>query len=79
MDKVTLEIAIERDLAEEAERQGVDVVAEAERMLRRRLAPYKAVADDEARRWREENAEAIAFNNQELERNGLWSDGYRLF
>lgn len=39
----------------------------------------KAVATEKARRWAEENAEAIKFNNEELERNGLWSDGLRLF
>ncbi|HZB37662.1 MAG TPA: type II toxin-antitoxin system CcdA family antitoxin [Beijerinckiaceae bacterium] len=36
-------------------------------------------SDEEARRWEERNAEAIRESNEELRRNGLWSDGYRLF
>jgi transcriptional regulator with XRE-family HTH domain len=29
--------------------------------------------------WKNRNAAAIRHNNEELERAGLWSDGYRLF
>lgn len=79
MDKVKREIAIDRDLAEAAERLGLDLGVEAERTLRRRLASLDARAEHVARSWREENADAIAFNNEELENRGLWSDGYRLF
>ena len=39
----------------------------------------KQVREEKARRWREENAEAIRLSNEELERNGLWSDEHRLF
>ena len=42
--------------------------------------PEKGTAsDEEARRWEERNAEAIRTSNEELQRSGLWSDGYRLF
>jgi antitoxin CcdA len=79
MDKVRLEIAIDRDLADHAEQHGLDVSAEAERGLRRRLGSTGLDTDEAARRWREENAEAIRISNEELERDGLWSDGHRLF
>jgi antitoxin CcdA len=39
----------------------------------------EAVRDALAQEWRRRNADAIRHNNEELERNGLWSDGYRLF
>jgi hypothetical protein len=44
MDKVTFEFASDRDLADKAERLGVELPAEAERMLRRRLGPPAAVS-----------------------------------
>jgi antitoxin CcdA len=37
------------------------------------------VREEKARRWQENNAEAIRLSNEELERNGLWSDEHRLF
>jgi post-segregation antitoxin (ccd killing protein) len=43
------------------------------------LEAGKEAADERARRWEEENAEAIRESNEELRRNGLWSDRYRLF
>lgn len=61
-----------------------DLVAEAKALklnLSRLLEPAlrDRVRDEKARRWRENNAEAIHISNEELEKNGLWSDGYRLF
>jgi post-segregation antitoxin (ccd killing protein) len=41
--------------------------------------PDEEPSDEKARRWEEENAEAIHVSNEELKRNGLWSDRYRLF
>lgn len=73
MDKVTIEVAIDRDLLDEAEHLEVSIPEALDAAMRAR------VRDEKARRWREENAEAIAFNNRELQENGLWSDGLRLF
>ncbi len=39
----------------------------------------KEEREEEARRWLAENAEAIRLSNEEIERNGLWCDDYRLF
>jgi post-segregation antitoxin (ccd killing protein) len=41
--------------------------------------PREDTADERARLWEEENAKAIEASNEELKRNGLWSNGYRLF
>lgn len=37
------------------------------------------ICEEKARRWCEDNAEAIRLSNLELEKNGLWCDEYRLF
>lgn len=39
----------------------------------------EALREERARRWKAENADAIKYWNEELEKNGLWSDGLRLF
>ncbi len=62
----------------------VELVAEAKALklnLSRMLedALRQQLRDEKARRWREQNAEAIRLSNEELERNGLWSDEHRLF
>ncbi len=68
---ITVEIAA--DLLDEAERLGTDLVAVAERAL------TTAIRDARRTQWRQENAGAITEANEELARNGLWSDGLRLF
>ena len=68
---VTLEIS--EDLLAEAKRLGTDLTALAERAL------TNAIRDARRARWREENREAIEEANEELKRNGLWSDGLRQF
>jgi antitoxin CcdA len=79
--KVTREVKIDADLLANAEKAGLDLTNIVEHALGRALSMRGQGPRDEdrARRWREENAEAIAFNNAEIERNGLWSDGLRLF
>jgi antitoxin CcdA len=79
--KTTREVQIDADLLARAEQAGLDLAKTVDRALRRALSITGEGPRDEerARRWREENAEAIAFNNAEIERNGLWSDGLRLF
>jgi antitoxin CcdA len=39
----------------------------------------KVIRDKQSEQWRLENREAIAETNRETEREGLWSDGLRLF
>lgn len=38
-----------------------------------------AVQAERAGRWAEENADAIAAYNERIVRDGMWSDGLRLF
>ena len=81
--KVVLKVEVEAESVERAKEVGLDVSQTVELALRRALAfrPGERTPRDEerARRWREDNAEAIRASNEELERNGLWSDGLRLF
>jgi antitoxin CcdA len=81
--KVKIELDIDAHLLADAERAGIDVSQTVERALRRRLgahsSEWRADQAEQARLWREQNAEAIRLSNEELERNGLWSDGLRLF
>jgi antitoxin CcdA len=63
---------------------GADLVAEAKALdlnLSRIMeeALRTRIREEKARRWQEQNAEAIRLSNEELEKNGLWSDEYRLF
>lgn len=71
--KRAVNLSVRADLVEEAKALGTNISAVLEAALevenRRRRAE----------RWREENAAAIDEANAELERNGLWSDGLRLF
>jgi antitoxin CcdA len=71
--RTVISVEISEELVEEAERFGTDLVAVAERALE------VALRDARRSKWREENAEAIKEANEELARNGLWSDGLRLF
>jgi post-segregation antitoxin (ccd killing protein) len=74
MDKVTIEVAIERDLLDEAERKGVDVQAEAERGLRRKLGRLSlSPAEIEAIKA------SIEASNRFIEEHGLLSDEWRKF
>jgi antitoxin CcdA len=68
-----IQLEMDAVLLSKAEAEGIDLSAELEHTLRTRLAHI------EAERWQRENSVAIQHNNDELERNGLWSDGYRLF
>ena len=66
-------VSIRADLVDEAKALGTNMSAVLERALEDEHRRHRA------ERWREENAAAIDEANAELERNGLWSDGLRLF
>jgi len=66
-------LLVDGALLDDAEALGINLSQAAEEALE------QAVAAEKARRWLEENAEAIAFNNARIERVGLWSDDFRLF
>lgn len=66
MPKRAVNLSIDADLAEEAKTRGVNMSAQLEEALRVRIAELKA------KEWLEENREAIAAANAELELNGMW-------
>jgi antitoxin CcdA len=66
-------LTLDAELVAEAKALGLNLSRTVEEALRER------VREEKARRWQEENAEAIAFNNAQIEREGLWCDEYRLF
>ena len=56
-----------------AKEMKVNLSATLEEALRERAR------DEERRRWKEENREAIEAFNRRIERDGVWSDGLRRF
>lgn len=72
--RTTVSVSLDRELVEAATRGGFELASVIEDGLRRRVR-----AEARAKRWAEDNREAIEHSNAELERNGLWSDGLRLF
>ena len=78
MGKVELNIGVEPELVEQAARLGVSIAAMDERTLRLHLQKVDpAGAEARAKRWAEENAEAIAEHNRFVAEYGLLSDHYR--
>jgi antitoxin CcdA len=73
MARKPVNVSLDADLLAEAKALSLNLSRALEEGLRAR------VKAEQARRWREENAEAIRLSNDELDRNGLWSDGLRLF
>lgn len=71
--KRAVNLSVRADLVEDARQFGTNLSALLERAL---LEEHKR---QRIERWREENHEAIVEANEELARNGLWSDRLRLF
>jgi antitoxin CcdA len=72
-EKRAVNLSVRTDLVEDAKRLGINLSAVFEGALE------KERTRREAANWRETNRQAIEEANQELERNGLWSDRLRLF
>ena len=69
---------VDPELLENAARIGLSVEGLSERDLRLRLQKLDpAGAEGRARRWAEENAEAIREHNAAIDRRGLISDHFR--
>lgn len=66
-------VSLDTGLVGEAKRLGINVSRACEHGL------AAQVADERARRWRAENAEAIAASNDFVEKNGLPLAGLRRF
>lgn len=79
MDKVELKkIEIEPELLEQAARLGIDVTGVDERTLRLYLQKVDpAGAEARAKRWSEENAEAIRLHIERIDRYGVFGEDLR--
>ncbi len=78
MGKVELNIGIEPELVEQAERLGISIAGMSEVQLRLHLQKVDpAGAEARAKRWAEENAEAIKDHNRRIRERGLLSDHFR--
>jgi antitoxin CcdA len=78
MGKVERNIGIDPELPEQAQRLGISIAGMDERALRLHLQKVDpAGAEARARRWAEENAEAIEQHNRSVEEYGLLSDDFR--
>ena len=78
MGKVDLNIGVDPELLAQAERLGIDVGGMDERSLRLHLQKVDpAGAEARAKRWAEENAEAIDDHNRRIAERGLLSDHIR--
>ena len=74
MDAPEFNVGIEPDLLAQAEKLGLSVAGMSEARLRVHLQKIDpAGAADRARRWAQENAEAIAEHNRFIEEHGLLS------
>lgn len=81
MPKNENSIAVDSDLLGQGRQLGIDVRAVAERALlqeiRRRRSPAEQAEAE--RKWKEENAEAIAASNRYVEEHGLPLAQYRRY
>lgn len=75
------ELKIDPTLLDEAREAGLAVERITEQSLRRALAevaPYRGLSDeDKARRWAEENAEAIAAQRERIDAYGVFGEDLR--
>lgn len=78
MGKVELNIGIEPELVEQAKRLGISTAGMSEVQLRLHLQKVDpAGAEARARRWAEENAEAIRAYNERIKRDGVFGEDWR--
>lgn len=66
-------VSLSSELLDEAKRLGVNISRACERGL------VEQIAEARAKRWLEENGEAIVSSNEFVERHGLPLDQYRQF
>ncbi|MGE5502669.1 MAG: type II toxin-antitoxin system CcdA family antitoxin [Ignavibacteriales bacterium] len=75
MGKTELKIEIDTHVLEQARAREIQLSLFVERALKKELGV--AAAEDRARRWAEENAEAIASHNRFVEENGEFGREWR--
>lgn len=73
LSKRPANVSVRSDLLDAAREAGLNLSATLESALERELADVKA------KKWRENNREAIAAYNEYIEKHGAFSDGVRSF
>lgn len=78
MGKVELDIGIDPELLAQAKRLGISIAGMSETQLRLHLQKVDpAGAEERARRWSEENAEALKAYRERIEQRGVFGDDLR--
>ena len=71
--KKACNVSVNEDLLRQAKALGINLSQTLEAELEKRVREARAKA------WAEENRDAIESQNRWVEKNGLWSDGIRMF
>lgn len=81
MSKGKISLAIDSELADQARDLNIDASAVAELALAHEIHQKRTQVerDEAARKWQEENAEAIAWSNKYFEDHGFPFPQYRLY
>lgn len=78
MDAPERDIGIDPELLAQAQRLGVSIIGMSETQLRLHLQKIDpAGAEERARRWAEENAEALKAYRERIEQHGVFGDDLR--
>ena len=72
-----ISVAVDPALIEQVQELGIDLTTLVEAAMVAEIAKSRSGTTAEA--WRQENADAIEAWNEEVRRNGLWSDTLRQF
>lgn len=70
--KAKVLLNIDRELLVRAQEKGFDLDEVFDHALRRLGCEDPRIADERARKWREENREAVEASNRSIEKHGLW-------
>ncbi|HYI89381.1 MAG TPA: type II toxin-antitoxin system CcdA family antitoxin [Beijerinckiaceae bacterium] len=68
-----VKLSLDASVVAKAEALGLNLSRIMEEALRSRIR------EEKVRRWQADRAEAVRLSNEELGKNGLWSDEHRLF
>ena len=81
MQESKISLAVNSELVDQARDLNIDASAVAERALFHEIRQRrtKAESDEAARKWREDNAEAIAWSNNYFEEHGFPFPQYRRY
>lgn len=71
--KKAVNVSVNKGLLREAKSMGINLSATLESVLREKIRQRQR------EQWIAENADAIAAYNEDVEKNGVFSDGRRLF